>query len=150
MKKLFCIVLAIALLACCMPASAASQYGVLSIPAQGISVALYDSASQETVDTKNSAAHFYAGSYIIADHCNQEFRALKHVSVGDTATIYCADGSTLHLVCVDKYNGKNTGKILTDQQGRNVMADHDYLMYTCRGKGLGWQRIVITQWVVVE
>ena len=149
MKKLFCIVLALVLLACCMPASAASQYGVLSIPAQGISVALYDSASQETVDTKNSAARFYAGSYIIADHCNQEFKTLKKVSIGDKAIIYCENGMNINLVCVDRYNGKNTGHELVDSKGRNVMSDHDYLMYTCRA-GLGWRNILITQWDVVE
>lgn len=131
-------------------AYAAQQVGVLSIPSAEISVALFDSYEQSVVDAQNSAAHFWGGSWIIADHNNQAFRTLKNVQPGDTATIHRPDGSQIHLLCADKYNGKNTGRELVNAHGRNVMADHDYLMYTCRLKGLGSRYIIITQWEVAE
>ena len=74
----------------------------------------------------------------------------EDVAVGDAATIYYTDGSRIRLVCVDKYNGKNTGHELVDASGHNVMADHAYLMYTCRIKGFGARHIIITQWEVYE
>ncbi len=131
-------------------AYAAPQVGVLSIPSAEISVALFDSYEQSVVDAKNSAAHFWGGSWIIADHNNQAFRTLKNVQPGDTATIHRPDGSQIHLLCVDKYNGKNTGRELVNANGRNVMADHDYLMYTCVNKALKRKTVLITQWEVTD
>ena len=148
MKKILCLVLA--LLFSAGSACAASEVGVLSIPSACISVALFDSAEQDVVDESNSAAFFWSGSWIIADHNNQAFKSLKDVAVGEVATIYHADGSRIRLVCVDKYNGKNTGHELVDANGRNVMADHAYLMYTCRIKGFGARHIIITQWEEYE
>lgn len=150
MKKILCMVLVVYLLAYTGLACAAQQAGVLHIPSANISVALYNSYAQSVVDEKNSAAHFWGGSWIIADHCNQEFENLKNVAMGDEAIIYQTNGQTVRLRCVDRYNGKNTGRELVDSHGRNVMADHDYLMYTCRLKGFGSRYIIITQWEVVE
>ena len=148
MKRLLCLILI--LLICTGSACAAPEVGVLSIPSACISVALFDSAEQSVVDAQNSAAYFRAGSHIIADHNNQAFKALKNVSIGDAAIIHRMDGSNIRLICVDKYNGKNTGHELVDANGRNVMADHAYLMYTCRIKGFGARHIIITQWEECE
>lgn len=131
-------------------ARAAPLYGTLHIPAADIEVRLYRSDTQAVADAKNSAAMFKRdGSWIIADHNNQEFNTLPDVGVYDMAWIDKEDGETVLLVCCNKFPGKNTGHEITDLDGRNVMGDHDYLMYTCR-KGKGWRNVVVTQWVEVD
>lgn len=131
-------------------AIAVPYHGTLHIPAAQIEVRLYESDTQATADAKNSATAFRCdGSWIIADHNNQEFRTLPDVGVYDMAWIDKEDGKTVLLVCTDIFYGKNTGHEITDLSGRNVMGDHDYLMYTCR-KGKGWRSVVVTQWVEVE
>lgn len=131
-------------------ARAAPLYGTLHIPAADIEVRLYRSNMQAVADAKNSAAMFRRdGSWIIADHNNQEFNTLPDVEPEDMAWIDREDGKTVLLVCTDVFYGKNTGHEITDLDGRNVMRDYDYLMYTCR-KGKGWRNVVVTQWVEVE
>lgn len=151
MKKILCMVLVVwMLLAHTGLACAAQQAGVLHIPSANISVALYNSYEQSVVDAKNSAALFEWGSWIIADHNNQDFRTLKNVQVGDTATIRRTDGQTIRLICVDVYQGKNLGHDLVNQHNKSVMDDHDYLMYTCVNKAASRKTILITQWEVME
>ena len=46
---------------------------------------------QNVVDNPNIGAHFYYGEFnndVFADHCNQAFKDLKYVNVGDTLRIY--------------------------------------------------------------
>lgn len=151
MKKILCVLIAVMCLAAYIGlAYGAEQAGVLHIPSANISVALYNSYEQSVVDAKNSAALFEWGSWIIADHNNQEFRTLKNVQVGDTATIRRTDGQTIRLICVDKYQGKNLGHDLVNQHNKSVMDDHDYLMYTCVNKAASRKTILITQWEVME
>lgn len=151
MKKILCMALVVLmLLAHIGIACAAQQAGILHIPSANISVVLYNSYAQSVVDAKNSAALFEWGSWIIADHNNQEFKTLKHVQVGDTATIRRTDGRTIRLICVDVYQGKNLGHDLVNQHNRSVMDDHDYLMYTCVNKAASRKTILITQWEVTD
>lgn len=151
MKKIFCMVLVVLMLLVYTGlAYGAQKAGILYIQSANISVALHNSNAQSVVDAKNSAAMFEWGCWIIADHNHQEFRTLKNVQVGDEATIRCTNGQTIRMICVDVYQGKNTGHKLVDKTGRNVMGDHDYLMYTCVNKLLSRKTILITQWEVVD
>lgn len=150
LKRLLVLFLLTLLLLAPSLARAAPLYGTLHIPAADIEVRLHKSDTQATVDAKNSAAMFKRnGGWIIADHNDQEFRTLADVGVYDMAWIDREDGKTVLLVCCNKFYGKNTGHEITDLKGRNVMGDHDVLMYTCR-KGKGWRNVVVTQWVEVE
>lgn len=144
MKKILCMLAALMMLG---TAQAASQYGVLSIPGQQITVELVEGAEQSHVDDPHSAALFKGGafSWVIADHNTQAFKRLPEVRVGDTATIQRTNGQTITLLCVAKFHGKNTGTAITDMQGRSVMVTYDYLMYTCRA---GWRRVWVLGWEV--
>ena len=144
MKKILCMLAALMMLG---TAQAASQYGVLSIPGQQITVDLVEGAEQSIVDDPQSAALFRGGafSWVIADHNTQAFKRLPEVRVGDTATIQRTNGQTITLLCVAKFHGKNTGTAITDMQGRSVMVTYDYMMYTCRA---GWRRVWVLGWEV--
>lgn len=144
MKKILCMLAALMVLG---TAQAASQYGVLSIPAQEISVMLYESNAQSVVDAKNSAACFWWNGWIIADHNNQAFRTLKNVAVGDTASIMQPNGQTIRLKCVYKGTGRNTGHDLT-ANGESLFGCYDYLMYTCQNKAVSRKGVILTGWEV--
>lgn len=128
-----------------MPMTAGDEayVGKLTVPRVKISVALYNSNRQKTIDRKNSAGCFAFQGYrgkIIADHVTQAFRNLHNVQVGDIAYIK-NNGNTINLKCVAKFKGHNTGYTLTNLSYDNVLGRYDYTMYTCRG---GWRNV----WVV--
>lgn len=147
MKKL-CLVCACMIVAM-GSAGALEACATLEIPAQEIRVELRLGNQQTIVDDPKYAALFPGGvsSWVIADHDYQAFRMLKKVQVGDKASITRADGKTIRLKCVDKYKGKNTGHAIRSMDGRNVMSDHDVMMYTCR---FGWRRVWVLQWEMME
>lgn len=128
-------------------ALARSPCATLTIPGQQITVELLEGADQSHVDDPQSAALFRGGafSWVIADHNTQSFKRLPLVEIGDTATITSAEGQSICLMCVAKFHGRNTGEEITDERGRNVMADYDYMMYTCRA---GWRRVWVLGWEV--
>jgi hypothetical protein len=59
------------------------------------------------------------------------------------AYIYLSDGGVVSLVCVEVLDGHNTKKTITNKEGRTVIGDASYLMYTCKN---GWRNIIICQW----
>lgn len=128
-------------------ALARSPCATLTIPGQQITVELLEGADQSHVDDPQSAALFRGGafSWVIADHNTQAFKRLPLVEIGNTATITSAEGQSIRLECVAKFHGRNTGEEITDERGRNVMADYDYMMYTCRA---GWRRVWVLGWEV--
>ena len=144
MKKILCMLAALMVMG---TAQAASQYGVLSIPAQGISVMLYERSAQSVVDAENSAACFWWQGWIIADHNNQAFRTLRNVAVGDEAIIYQPSGQTIRLKCVYRGEGRNTGHDLT-VDGKSLFGRYNYLMYTCKNKAASRKSIILTGWEV--
>lgn len=125
--------------------------GRLSIPDVGIDVALYRSNAQSVVDRRDSAAYFtlpsWPGHEIIADHRTQDFGALHRVTKGMEACIRRRDGSVLRFVCVDAFDGHNTGKYISDESGKIVMHRADLLMYTCRGY---WRNVRVVLWKEVD
>ena len=56
-----------------------------------LSVWFKDGHAQEIVDDSQYGAHFQYGKYyynnVFADHCDQSFRVLKDVEIGDTLTL---------------------------------------------------------------
>lgn len=143
-KTIVCLVM---LLLLPVAAIARSPCATLTIPGQQITVELLEGADQSHVDDPQSAALFRGGafSWVIADHNTQAFKRLPLVEIGDTATITSAEGQSIRLTCVAKFHGRNTGEEITDERGRNVMADYDYMMYTCRA---GWRRVWVLGWKV--
>lgn len=150
MKKIICALIALLLVTIYLhTAYAAEQTGVLSIPGQGISVALYESSEQAVVDAENSAACFWWHGWVIADHNHQAFQNLKNVQPGDAAVIYQTNGAQTSLRCVDVKQGKNTGHDLI-VDGKSMFGQYDYLMYTCINKAISRRGIIITCWEVAE
>lgn len=143
-KTIVCLVMILLLP---VTAMARSPCATLTIPTQQITVDLLEGADQSHVDDPKSAALFRGGafSWVIADHNTQAFKRLPLVEIGDTATITSAEGQSIRLKCVAKFHGRNTGDEITDENGRNVMADYDYMMYTCRA---GWRRVWVLGWEV--
>ena len=119
--------------------------GRLSIPGVGINVAFYYvdriyenvALGQRITDAWDSATYYtYNGTYVIADHSNQEFSALKYVSVG--AEAYVDYGSYQQkYVCTKFEYGHNDDGTLLDAD-YNVIYYYDYndggiTCYTCNG-----------------
>lgn len=123
-------------------------YGRLHVPAVGIDVALYDDYSQAVTDRKDSACIFcwkpsVNNSVLIADHANQDFGALKQVTVGTSGYIELADGTRDTIYCTAVLNGHNVGSDLVDENYNVVYNAGRYLMYTCLN---GWQNVRICVW----
>lgn len=121
-------------------------YGRFYVPDAKIDVALYYGLSQAATDRQDSAAIFAWENYygeLIADHNNQEFSKLFSVEVGTEGYIQLASGDIISIVCVDVFNGHNTGDLITDEAYTPVHGRTDYLTYTCRN---GWQNIRICLW----
>lgn len=126
------------------------------IPGVGINVACYQPTTaygQDITDAWDSAAYFgYAGLDIIADHSNQEFSALKHVSVGMEA--YMDYGSYRQkYVCTRFEYGHNDGDYLMDADYNQIYPVYsDYntggiTCYTCNGN---WQNIILVSFQPVS
>lgn len=124
-------------------------YGRFYVPDAKIDVALYYGLSQDATDRQDSAAIFRWGTdrgELIADHNNQEFSKLFAVEVGTEAYIHLSNGDVIGLVCVDVFNGHNTGDLITDEDYVSVHNLADYLTYTCRN---GWRNVRICLWNVI-
>lgn len=126
--------------------------GRFHVPSAGIDVALYHSCEQAVVDRGDSAAVFpgtpaESASCFIADHNNQDFRALPQVRIGDRAYIQYADGSKTEYVCTQIIQGHNTaGGIpydIVDGEYQPVYGRTNLIAYTCRN---GWKNILICMW----
>lgn len=96
-----------------------------------------EEAVEKTTDAWDSATYYtYNGTYVIADHSNQEFSALKYVSVG--AEAYADYGSYQQkYVCTKFEYGHNDDGTLLDAD-YNVIYYYDYndggiTCYTCNG-----------------
>lgn len=121
-------------------------YGRLYVPDAKIDVALYKGYYQSICDRQDSANIFSLGldeGKTIADHNTQEFRKLFSVEVGTQGYIELTNGDIINIVCTDVFNGHNTGTIITDEEGNNVMDVSDFMMYTCRN---GWRNVRICLW----
>lgn len=119
--------------------------GRLVIPSVGINVAFYYvdkvyenvDLAQRVTDAWDSATFYkYNGTEVIADHSNQEFSALKYVSVG--AEAYVDYGSYQQkYVCTEFGYGHNDDGQLQDEN-YNAIYYYDYndggiTCYTCNG-----------------
>lgn len=127
----------------------ANFYGRFYVPDAKIDVALYYGLSQAAADRQDSAAIFKWQNYygeLIADHNTQEFSKLFAVEVGTEAYIKLKSGDIIPIVCIDVFNGHNTGDLITDENYLSVHGKADYLTYTCRN---GWQNIRICLWNVI-
>lgn len=111
-------------------------YGRLYIPDVSIDVALYYSLDQDVTDKADSANIFtwydYQGE-VIADHASQEFSKLFRVTVGMTGYIDVDNGETIHIKCVNVFDGYNmrTGG-LVDLDYNTAHGRADYTLYTCK------------------
>lgn len=125
--------------------------GRLYIPEVNIDVALYRSNKQYVVDRTDSAAYFdlanWRGHMVIADHNTQCFATLLDVTVGMEAIIAHPDGTETHYICVDVFDGHNTGRYISDWSGKIVMRRADVLMYTCLD---WWEDVRVTLWEETE
>lgn len=119
--------------------------GRLVIPSVGINVAFYyvdkvyenvDLAQRVTYAWDSATFYKYNGTEVIADHSNQEFSALKYVSVG--AEAYVDYGSYQQkYVCTKFGYGHNDDGQLQDEN-YNAIYYYDYndggiTCYTCNG-----------------
>lgn len=123
-----------------------NYYGRFYIKDVDIDVALYYGNKQSIVDRQDSAFIYdYKAfdGYVIGDHNSQGFDKLFDVEIGTTGCIKLENGGRIKIKCVDIYNGRNTGRKLTDTSGNVVMGTHEFLIYTCRS---GWGNVLITQW----
>lgn len=121
-------------------------YGRLYVPDAKIDVALYTGNTQSICDRQDSANIFTFGLQdgdIIADHCNQEFRKLFSVEVGTQGYIRLVNGDIINIKCTEVFNGHNTGRDITDEDGNSVIGISEYMMYTCRN---GWYDVRICLW----
>lgn len=121
--------------------------GRLYVEDINIDVALYRSNKQYVVDRDDSAAYFdlsYArGHMLIADHNTEAFAPLDIATVGMIAKIVKDDGTIIYYKCVDIFKGHNTGKGISDWNGKSVVKDSDLLMYTCFD---GWRNVIVALW----
>lgn len=129
--------------------------GRLVIPSVGIDVALYTDGEGETekeklqniCDREDSAAFFCDGiGYLIADHNNQAFRVLEHVSLGDKAFILRGH-SILSLECDLRMDGHNYGQGIVDEGGNYISSLSDYVCYTCQDN---WNNVSIAGFRIVD
>ena len=121
-------------------------YGRLSIPDVGVDVALIRSESQSVVDAKDSAAYFlWNGAWLIADHWNQGFDAIKRCKPGDIC--YIATGDTIEeYECIRMDYGHNAEYDLTENDwSTSITAKYpgQIIMYTCNN---GWRNIAFVVW----
>lgn len=115
------------------------MFGILLVPSVGINVPLYyinassgTAAMQAVVDAASSCAYiagYIPGTALLADHSNQDFRALTSVRVGTTGFIVRADGVT-NIVATTVMNGHNNGNIV-DENMNPVGPIAPYVAYTC-------------------
>lgn len=128
-----------------------SYVGKLTIPDVDIELSLYSGWAQDITDRQNSANYFTLSKkdhnhMIIADHKTQEFSKLYDVKVGMIGRIEFKDGCVEEIKCVKVLDGHNKLTSITDLDGKNLMEDEDYLMYTCKN---GWWNIIICLWTVI-
>ena len=117
--------------------------GRWSVPEVGIDVAVFCSNEQSVVDAIDSAAFFqYGTNYLLGDHWNQGFEAIKNCQPGMTASFDTLEGNNKYL-CVDVITGHNTGKSVTDDSGvdlRDYPLQNAIICYTCNDS---WENITI-------
>lgn len=111
-------------------------YGRLYIPDVSIDVALYYSIDQDVSDREDSANIFtwydYPGE-VIGDHASQEFSKLFGATIGMTGYIDVDKGETIHIKCIDVFDGYNMRKGgLVDSDYNTAHGRADYTLYTCR------------------
>ena len=127
--------------------------GRLTIPSLGIDVALFKASiyrnSQSIVDAKDSAAYIkdavdIYGQILIGDHRHQGFESIKKSVVWSTKAYIDFGTHKKTYICVDKFNGKNTGSDLVDLNGASIAGKNDggICMYTCNTDGT----VTITYW----
>lgn len=126
-------------------------YGRLYIEDLNINVALYCSAEQYITDRIDSANVYWTYNnklidLIIADHKNQAFANLSNAVVGTRGYIEHNFLGRVDIVCVDVFNGHNTGYYLVDENGKIIESKADYLMYTCRDNSYN---IFVCLWDIV-
>lgn len=80
---------------------------------------------------------------LIADHNTEAFASLNAATIGMIAKIVKDDGIIVYYECVDVFKGHNTGKGITDWNGKSVVKDSDLLMYTCFD---GWRNVWVVLW----
>lgn len=127
--------------------------GRLLVSSVGIDVALIyadgynEAGAQAIVDAADSCAYvpnvYIAGATVLADHANQDFGALKSVSVGTKGKIVTADG-TIDIVATSVFNGHNYGH-LTDGNGATLGCIAPYIAYTCLDNA---QNVRIVGWSI--
>jgi len=93
---------------------------------EGIKVKVYNGYKQGIVDAENSAACFKLhDKVVIADHKYQSFENLDKCEVGSIA-----DFNSMKYRCINKFNGYNTGKDLTDGDNKSIKeCKGDIVMY---------------------
>ena len=111
-------------------------YGRLYIPDVNIDVALYYSIDQDVSDREDSANIFtwydYPGE-VIGDHASQEFSKLFGATIGMTGYIDVDKGETIHIKCIDVFDGYNTRTGgLVDLDYNTAHGRADYTLYTCK------------------
>lgn len=106
---------------------------------------------QEITDEKDYGAHYQYGQYyyndVFCDHCNQSFRVLKDVEIGDTLTlVYKCTVSKYKCTHIETMKVSDDGQI-RDKNG-NYMGEDYYpciVLYTCKAKDrlvTIWEEIV--------
>lgn len=122
------------------------MYGRLVIPDVGVDVAVIKVFSQETTDAQDSAAYFdWNGAWLIADHWNQGFDAIKQCQPGDICYIVTGDDIEEYK-CLRMDYGHNTGFDLTENDWSTSVTGQypgKIIMYTCNN---GWQNIAFVVW----
>ena len=105
-----------------------------------------DYSPQYLTDKENCAAFIYmCRKEVIADHKHQGFDKIKLAKPGKTTLTF--DNNT--YICIDKFNGHNTGKELTDQNYKfiDMSFPGTLILYTCNDN---WKNVTITLWDVVD
>ena len=126
-------------------------YGYMSIPDVNLSVRVFDTYDQKTVDAENSAAILtdmsVYGQLVIADHVHQGFSKMKSVKPGYSILNLEHDGKRSVYKCSKLFKGYNTGKDLTDLNGNSIdgMNDGGLCLYTCNSDG----SITISLWTLI-
>lgn len=128
-----------------------SYVGKLIIPDVGIDLSLYSGWAQDITDRQDSANYFTFSrnnhnNMIIADHKTQEFSKLYDVKVGTIGRIEFKDGCVEEIKCVKVLDGHNKLTRITDLEGKSLLEEEDYLMYTCKN---GWWNIIICLWTII-
>lgn len=125
------------------PAANDSPYvGRWVIPSVGVNVAIYASSSQAVTDAKDSANYInFHDYYLIGDHNNQGFNAIKSCQVGTRAFI-SKENKTQEYICTNIQIGHNTGKTLTDldYEPISTKSTKAILCYTCNDH---WRNVTI-------